>query len=125
MTGIARQTQLQVIHDLRKSVNFNDANIGSGVVMGTLPKGAIITAVIVQCDTAFNAGTTNALQVGTAGGGTQVANDAATSGTRAATVPNLVLSADQDIFVTYAQTGTAATAGHANIVIAYSCNNDQ
>lgn len=125
MTGIARQTQEQQIHYLRKKVNFNDAGIGSGVVMGTLPKGAVITNVVVQCTTAFNAGTTNALQVGTAASGTQVTNDAATSGTRA-TTPNLDLSAaDQDIFVTYAQTGTAATAGKAIIVIAYSCDNDQ
>lgn len=126
MTGIARQTEEQQIHYLRKRVNYNDAAIGTGVVMGTLPNGAIIMSVVIQCTTAFNAGTTNAINVGKTAGGTEIVNgDAATAGTRAATLPNLNITADQDVFVQYAQTGTAASAGVANIVVAYSCNNDQ
>lgn len=125
MTGIARQTEEQQTHYIRATVNYNDAGIGSGVVIGTLPKGAVIVGTTVYCKTAFNAGTTNALQVGTAASGTQVTNDAATAGARN-TVPALDLSAgDQDIFATYAQTGTAATAGQATIVIQYAPNNDK
>jgi hypothetical protein len=125
MTGIARQSHEQQTHYIRAKVNFNDANVGTGNVIGTLPNGAIITSVVVQVTTAFNAGTTNALNIGTAAGGTQVGTDAATAGTRSPTLPNLNITADQDIFVQYAQTGTAATAGVANVIVSYVPNNDK
>lgn len=124
MTGIARQSHEQQSHYIRATVNYNDVGIGSGVVIGTLPAGAVIVNTTVYCSTAFNAGTTNALQIGTAASGTQVSNDAATAGARN-TVPALNIAADQDIFVTYAQTGTAATAGKAVVVIQYAPNNDK
>lgn len=92
--------------------------------MGTLPAGAMITDLDVRVNTAFNAGTTNALNVGTAAGGTQVFTDAATAGARQPTIPALSFAADTDIFVQFAQTGTAATAGQADIVICYAPNND-
>jgi hypothetical protein len=37
MAGPARQLHTQQVHYLRKRVNFNDTNIGTGVVIGTLP----------------------------------------------------------------------------------------
>jgi hypothetical protein len=124
MTGIARQTQFQHVHYLRKRVNFNDSAIGTGVVFGTLPAGAMILTQNVRVSTAFNAGTTNALNVGTAAGGTQLFTDAATAGARSPTIANLSFAADTDLFVQFAQTGTAATTGVADIVIAYAPNND-
>ena len=66
MPGPARELHTQQVHYLRKRVNYNDASIGSGVVMGTLPAGAMIVSQNVRVSTAFNAGTTNALNVGTA-----------------------------------------------------------
>jgi hypothetical protein len=122
--GIARQLHTQQTHYLRKRVNYNDAAIGTGVVMGTLPAGAMIVGQHVRCSTAFNAGTTNALNVGTAAGGTQLFTDAATAGARQPTIPNLSFASDTDIFVQFAQTGTAASAGVADIVIAFVPNND-
>jgi hypothetical protein len=124
MAGIARQTQYQLTHYIRKRVNFNDSNIGTGVVFGTLPAGAMLIGQHVRCSTAFNAATTNALNVGTAAGGTQLFTDAATAGHRLPTIANLTFAADTDLYVQYAQTGTAATAGVADIVIAYAPNND-
>jgi len=125
MTGIPRLTQYQMVHCFRKRVNYNDANIGSGVLFGTVPAGAMIVLQAVRVNTAFNAGTTNALNVGTAAGGTQLFTDAATAGARSPAIANLSFAVDTDLFVQYAQTGTAATAGQADIVVGFMPNNDQ
>jgi hypothetical protein len=44
----------------------------TGVLVGTIPAGSIITAVMVQIATVFNAATTNVLTVGTTGTGTDL-----------------------------------------------------
>lgn len=124
MAGPARELHTQQIHYLRKRVNFNDAGIASGVVMGTLPAGAMIVSQNVRVSTAFNAATTNALNVGTAAGGAQFFTDAATAGARQPAIANLSFAADQDVYVQYAQTGAAATAGVADVVVGYVPNND-
>jgi hypothetical protein len=121
----ARQFHTQQIHYIRRRVNFNDAGIGAGVLLGTLPAGAVLLTQNVRVDTAFNAATTNALNVGTTAGGTQLFTDAATAGARSPTIANLPLAADTDVFVAYAQTGTAATAGTAVIVIGFAVDNDR
>ncbi len=125
-----RQFHTQQVHYLRKTVNYNDANIAGGVLIGTLPAGAQIVDIAVNVLTAFNAATTNNLLLGTAAGGNQIATTGDTAaGTpgfkRATTGGALNLASDSDVFVTYTQTGAAATAGKANIVIAYAPNNDQ
>ena len=133
--GTGRKTHMQVVHYLRKTVNWNDAGIAAGVVMGTLPGGdinaanatnggAMIVSQNVRCRTAFNAATTNALNVGTTAGGTQLFTDAATAGARSPAIANLTFATDTDIYVQYAQTGAAATAGVADIVIGFAVNND-
>lgn len=134
MAGIARQTHLQMPHSLRKMVNFNDAGVAGGVLVGTVPAGAIITSVIVQIATAFNAASTNVLAVGTTATGTDLMTSAeAVAGTqgqksatayKSTTASNPVAN-DQDIFVSYAQTGTAATAGVAYVLVSYHPNNDR
>ena len=124
MAGPARELHTQQVHYLRKRVNFNDANIAGGVLMGTLPAGAILVNLNARVTTAFNAATTNALNVGTTAGGTQVFTDVATAGARSPTIPNLAFATDTDLYVAYAQTGTVATAGLADIVVSYVPNND-
>ncbi|TXH45944.1 MAG: hypothetical protein E6Q97_30575 [Desulfurellales bacterium] len=124
MPGISRQTHMQTVHYFRKRVNYNDVGIGTGVIFGTLPAGAMLISQNVRVSTAFNAGTTNALNVGTTAGGTQLFTDAATAGARSPTIANLSFASDTDLFVQYAQTGGAATAGVADIVIGYAPNND-
>lgn len=97
-----------------------------GVPIGGLEAGAIVTACHVTVEAAFNAGTTNVLVVGT------VDDDdgfAATAGTLPAATgfkPRLVgalsgipLSSDKVCFVKYTQTGTAATAGKAEVVVEF------
>lgn len=123
--GTARIHHYQMSHFFRKRVNYNDVGVAAGVFFGTLPAGAMIIGLHCRVNTAFNAGTTNALNVGTTAGGTQIFTDAATAGHRLPTIPNLQFATDTDMFVQYVQTGTAATAGQADIVVAYAPNNDQ
>lgn len=123
--GIPRQTQFQQIHYFRKRVNYNDAGIGAGVIFATMPIGALIVLQVVDCSTAFNAGTTNALNVGTTALGTDIFTDAATAGRRSPALAAVRFAAVTDLYVSYAQTGGAATAGVADIVIGYVLNNDQ
>ena len=128
-----RQTQFQHTHYFRKTVNWNDTGIAAGVFIGTLPAGAIITNSTVYVATAFNAGTTNVLTVGSAATLTEVVNNAAsipgTLGYKTSITPNAspyqgALAADTDLYVAYTQTGTVASAGQAVIVIAFIPNND-
>lgn len=124
----SRNDPRQVVNTLKKTVNWNDLGIGSGVAFdNSLPDGAFITGVWVEIVTPFNAVTTNVLTVGT----------------NAATYNNLVAAADineavagvtevtrglgQSIALAasvtpvamYTQTGGAATAGQAVILITY------
>lgn len=120
----------QQIHYLRKTVNYNDAGIAGGVIIGTLPAGAQIVDIAVNVKTAFNAATTNNLLLGTSAAGNQIATTtdtaAGTAGFKRVTTGGaLTLAADTDVFVAYTQTGTAASAGVATIVIAYAPDNDK
>lgn len=129
-----RQIHTQQVHYLRKTVNFNDASISTGVIMGTLPAGAMILpfASTIVVRTAFNAATTNNLLLGSAAAGNQYCATAdAAAGTAgiktlalATVTTNGYIAADTDVFVTYTQTGAVATAGIATITVAYSVNND-
>lgn len=126
--GVARQLETQQTHYLRRDVAFNTNGIASGVLIGTVPAGAKILNVYINVDTAFNAATTNVLQGGTTGTGTNLftTTDAAagTPGPKtAARAANqgagLVFEADTDLFVSYTQTGTAATTGAATIIVEF------
>ncbi len=123
-----RQDPRQVANTLKKTVNFNDLGIASGLAFEEyLPIGAFILSVLVDVVTAFNAGTTNILTVGS----------------NATTYNNLINSTDvneavagvydvtrglgrsitatavQNMFAKYTQTGAAATTGQAIIIIVY------
>jgi hypothetical protein len=129
----ARATQYQMVHTLRFDVNWNDTGISSGVRKQTLPAGAIVTSTSVLITTAFNAGTTNVLTVG---GNTTTYNDIVAANDVDETATGLTngikptgsslgkLAADRDVYAKYTQTGTAATAGAATVIIHYIVNND-
>jgi hypothetical protein len=129
-----RSLHTQQVHYLRKSVNFNDSGISTGVLFGTLPAGAQILpfASTISIRTAFNAATTNNLLIGTTAGGNNICATAdAAAGTLgiktlalATVTTNGYAAVDTDLFVTYTQTGAVATAGVATITIAFSVNND-
>lgn len=123
-----RQDPRQVSNTLKKTVNYNDASISTGVAFdNSLPAGAFITDAKVEIVTAFNAGTTNVLTVGTnstsyndivAAGDV---NEAATGVTEVGRGwgQSIALSADKVVYAKYTQTGGAATTGKAVIVITY------
>ena len=124
----ARRQAWQVTNTLKKTVNFNDPNIASGVAFDeSLPAGAFIISVTVEIVTAFNAGTTNVLTIGTNGAtyNNIVASGDVTPGTPSVAQPtrglgrSLAASAETPVFAKYTQTGTAATAGQAVVVIEY------
>lgn len=133
--GLApRQDPRQVTNTLRRTVNFNDAGISAGILIGpdALPLGAFITGVFVEVVAAFNAGTTNTLTVGTnstsfnniVASGDLPGNGTASLGTQVTQVLRglgraLASAADTQVSIKYAQTGTAATTGQAVVVIEY------
>lgn len=111
----------------RWRVNFDQANIGTqGIPVVTLEKGAIPLRAYVRIETAFNAGTTNVLVLGSAAdddGLVTSANAAAgTPGFKAGTGAELgtELAADTVFYAKFTQTGTAATAGVAEFVVEFA-----
>jgi hypothetical protein len=109
---------------LRKNIVFSQGN-ATVVTLGAIPAGALILKAMsgVQVITAFNAGTTNTVDIGTAASGAVLASGAST-----ATVAFVALSAATGVYRVAADTvltatinlsGTTATTGDAEIVIAY------
>lgn len=124
----AREYQTHQLHYLRKTVNFNDSGIATGVKMThPLPKGAMIVHATARIATAFNSAGTNRLVVGT---NSSSFNNVMTSTTAAASTTGgkqsvigaaLSFTQDTDVYIKYtAATGTAATTGVADIVVAYT-----
>jgi hypothetical protein len=134
----ARLDHRQLVHTMRKTVNFGDTGIGgsAGVLLSSdaLPLGAFITNVMVEVVTAFNAGTTNTLTVGTNASVNNIVSSADLTGNGSASLSTqvtqvgrgfgraLAAAADTQISVKYVQTGGAATTGQAVIIIEYEAN---
>ena len=127
--GVAtRQDPRQVVNTLKKTVNFNDTGIATGVAFDNyIPQGAFIENVLVEITTAFNAATTNVLTVGTVAA---AYNNIVAAGDVTPTVLGVYqatrgfgrgLTAAGDVLpvAKYTQTGAAATTGVAVIVIFY------
>lgn len=129
----ARKNASQLVHYLRMAINYNDTGIASGVGKQWLPAGAIILGTDVHVATAFNAGTTNVVTIGT---NSTSYNNIIASGDVDETATGLTqnvkptgtalgpLSADAQVFAKYAQTGTAASTGKCYVVIKYVVDND-
>ena len=121
--GTGRTLHTQQTHFIRKRVNYNDAGIAAGVYVATLPAGAMLVYAAAKIITAFNAATTNVLQMGTTATGGEILANAvvlagaagfktATSGTAFAGS----FASDTDVYVSYTQSGAVATAGVADLV---------
>lgn len=130
----ARDVMMPVTQHLAYVLNFNTTGAASGVQIGTIPANAVIQSWRVTVTTAFNAGTTNPITVGTTATGEEVAAAASiTSGTAgvytgsaAAAGGWAIQTADKPIYVSYIPTGNAATTGKAVISVSYislpACN---
>ena len=127
----ARKNVEQQVGYLRFPVNWNDA---PGINMKQwLPAGAVLIGTDVQIVTPFNAATTNVLSVGyeattAANIVTSAQAVAGTAGLKQNLPPNgvalLPLAADVQVGALYTQTGGAATAGQAIVIVKYIPNND-
>lgn len=105
-------------------IDFQDT---TAKTLFTLPKGAVIDYVKIDVTVAFDAGTTNVIDVGSGADADALVNDAA-GGTIARLFPTqnvtttlyTPLTTETDVTATYAQTGDAATEGTAYITVYYS-----
>lgn len=126
--GAARSYNTQQVPFLRRTVNYNTAGIDTtGVVwLGTLPANSIVNGCWVKVLTAFNAVTTNVLTVGD---GTTPDSVFAAGDVNETVVATTVVGAaigyrgsatlDTPLYVKYTQTGTAATAGSAIVMLTF------
>ena len=123
----ARQDPRNVSNTLRRTVNYSDAGIASGIAIGpdALPLGAFIMGVWVEIVTAFNGGTdvltvgTNSTSYNNIVAAVDV-NETATGVTQVtrALGRSIAASADVAVFIKYTTAGTATT-GQAVVVIEY------
>jgi hypothetical protein len=127
----AREYPMQVLHFLRRSISFDSQFISTDdfTRVGTLPAGAVIYDAIVKVTTAFNAGTTNYINVGIVGDDDGIVDEGDLDLTAAEWQSSrrgcdLTFTADTPVYVTYDQSGTAATTGVAEIIVAYIPDND-
>lgn len=118
---VARDAGYQNVQYLRKNMNFNNTNT---FTLGKIPAGSIILAAIsgVDVGTVYNAGTTNTVSIGISG--TAAKYGSALSMAALGFVPMAAaighkVTVDTDIVVTPSVTGTAATTGDADIILAF------
>lgn len=128
MAGTPRELHTQQIHYLRKGFTFADN--GTVLTVGTLPAGALIVKPCsgVHVVTVFNAGTNNFMDVGTTTTGDLFGTDLSLLATTFVPLDEAIggfrLAAAIDITMTLQLSGTPATTGDAELVIAYIPDND-
>jgi hypothetical protein len=124
----ARQYHTQQVHYLRRTVTF--ANNGAVLEVGTIPAGSLILrpASGVHVITAFNAGSSNVLDIGTTATADLFGTDLALGSVGFVAVDENVAgfrtSAATAITASVVLGGTAATAGEGEVVICYIPDND-
>lgn len=102
------------------TVKYNDTGVATGVELITLPANIIVTKAVAVVGTAFNAATTNVLTVGTNSDINDLLGaDDVTEGTKGAYSANKFakFTSATKVKAKYTQTGTAATAGEAEIYL--------
>lgn len=120
---IGRNLSLQAVHFLRKGITFADN--GTAVIVGTVPAGSLILKPIsgMHVTTVFNAGTNNFVDIGTTDNddlfGTDLSGTATNFVPLDETIGGYLVASETTITVTVGLTGTAATTGAAEVVIAF------
>ena len=113
-------------------VEYAGMTLPSGKYIVTLPFDAQIVNASIRVNTPFNGGTTNNVQVGSTPGG----SDIITAGETASGVGGYKNSptalafgsnktTDTDVYLSFTQTGAAATAGDLDITIGYTVANNE
>lgn len=124
----ARNDGSQNIHYLRKKIVYTDG-VAAVSTVGVIPTGAIVIRGGVVIKTAFNAGSTNVLDIGTTSDDDGFATDLA-MGTVGVIVADEMattddmgpVTADTTITCTVALTGTAPTTGEGYVWLEYMPN---
>ena len=124
MAAVAHDLNIGVVHTLRLPISYADGT-GKVYAVGVRPAKSLVLRGGVCVTTAFNAGTTNTLHIGTSGDddgfatslalgtiGVIVADEMATSNDAYST-------SDEAITATLTLSGTAATAGAGFVWIEY------
>jgi deoxycytidylate deaminase len=125
----ARQFHTQQTHYLRKSITYSD--IGSTVSLGKVPIGAIVVDAYVVVSTGFNSGSTDILDIGTSDDTDGFATDLDLQTAGKIAADELATSNDlgpyaseTELKAVVAATGTAASAGAAEVVVEFIPDND-
>lgn len=124
----ARDYGKQMIHYLRKSISYEDN--GTTVTIGTIPARSLLVKPIsgVSVNVAFNGGTTNTLDIGpSTDSGTNLWMTVGALGS-IAFVPldeavTMLVSSDT-VVQAYVVSTASASAGTAEVIIAYIPDND-
>lgn len=124
----ARNDGSQNVHYLRKPIAYT-TGIAAVVEVGTIPAGGIVLRGGVVVTTAFNAGSTNVLDIGTSADDDGFATDLALGTIGVIAADEMATSndmgpmaADTTITATLALTGTAPSAGAGVVWIEYMPN---
>lgn len=127
----ARQFHTQQIHYLRKSLveTGTTANQSETFTVGTIPAGSLILKALsgVNVDVAYTSATNKLINIGTSASGNlygTLLSVAAIAFVPLDEAVAMTVSADTVITATHALTGSAGTAGRAEVVIAYIPDND-
>lgn len=123
----ARSLGYSLNENIYKTFSFDTPLVGTAatIAVGTLPAGARVTRVVVYIDTAFNATTTNEIQIGVSGSAASFVPNGIVDMTLtgAEEYINLasvtIFSSDTTVYLEYDQTGTAATTGAGAVLIEY------
>ena len=125
MSTGGRKTQLQLVHQISRTINYNDAAAATGQLVGVLPAGACLDKTMVQTSTAWNGTTSVTLSVGTTLTGTNFINatDVRTAAARVDTVVPIAqagpLAADTPIYASITFGGTTGSAGQSQVIVTY------
>lgn len=129
ITTVGRKTHHPHVHFLARTVNYNDdttaGGLTTGFYMGTLPKGALVVSAGGNIETAFNAGSTNVLTIGTYGDSgldnlaTAATFTEGTPGGYTNPYPLAPLTAAKGVYACYLWTGSTPTTGKAHCVVTY------
>ncbi len=123
----ARDVKMPVSQVISFVLNYNTTGASTGVQIGIIPANAVIQSWRATVETAFNAGSTNPITIGTTATGAEIAAAAsitsatpgAYTGSPAAAAGWKQQTADTPVYVAYIPTGTAAGTGKAIVVIHY------
>lgn len=102
------------------TVNFDTKDIATGALICRIPKGTFITKAVAVVKVPFNAADTNVLTVGfKTNKNDLLASGDITAGTAGTYKTDLFAEggSNTDIYAQFTQTGTAATAGSAEIYL--------